>query len=1100
MASKKVDNTRNLAPMTDPIAYRESYSESDIIKNPSDLIVYQEWKANNWWETAGSTVAQNNQSNAQNQSGTTYDWTDWNWRITVWPQNANLNYYQYWDDSNPNQQSQKGWMNDKYTWEWVRTSNLEFDKNITRADLDPNYLYWEAARQQNRKEAGYIARRNDMIASALYNEWLTSKDDVANFLSQQNQWMNSTEADRMNTIESVWKRLWQIQPEREQPDLSKAEDIVQDTSGKLYWKTTADEWNPKQWIDTLADKNNVLTAMQQWRVVSLQDFVSQDPKNIAECIRSWATYWSEQTWRDAQQYYPELIAEVNAEVKKINTQANVTAIASGGEMVTNTNWQSSISNEMANFWLNNATSVKSAAEITNDVKNAMAEKQSANEASETMATIEEDMAILKNRLKNLREEANRAFKWDVPDYMVNAYISNKTQEIQNQMSILEDRYNAAYNRYKTELAQTQWEKEYQLKEKQLQLEQKEFDLKKWATEEWIAIDWYKAKWTAATSNSWRELPVTTKTRDEIWWIVDNLVDMAYNKQLGNAQCAAWIQKYYFPKLWISIGGLSTFEAKKWLINTDEYYVPQKWDLIIIDSGAKLKDWTNAWHIWIVVQVDWDKVRYLDWNGDWKEWVAVRTTSLNNSKIAWYYDVTKWQTSWITAWTFSDADLWMFEGYLNWDLKDYQIKDLMNRYWVDENWLWRLANEALKQADEEPTYSTSKPSDETYSESDLSSIEVPDDVYIVDTWYQTKKVDPNSAEWKKLAQEYRIKKAKEMWIESSSWTSWTKTTTTSNLWFDKWRTDLYQWIIDWSVDIDTAVKNTGKSKRQLRKEVEAFQNAVDNWYDVYGYEWRNIDPELWFDPNRAEIYRWLIQNNFAVPWTQDDQKLLQLWLNPKDKNAWNIAIDEAHKYHERAKYNIADEQVFELTRALEFLIAQGATQAQRRWWGTDATSWWEMDDWNMYWNYIKNNWTLDHFEDIKKNWLTFWNLTEWELKIISTAANALVSNWRNATAWTFKTELRAAYNSLRKELWYEELSWDEFDAMYWIEDWGKNADWKNFLALEDTVDNTRPFWLWWTTHYRTYQGKDYNRWTEWYDKYWPWRTWLTSTREDLFSNK
>jgi hypothetical protein len=40
----------------------------------------------------------------------------------------------------------------------------------------------------------------------------------------------------------------------------------------------------------------------------------------------------------------------------------------------------------------------------------MAEKQSANEASETMATIEEDMAILKNRLKNLREEANRAFK------------------------------------------------------------------------------------------------------------------------------------------------------------------------------------------------------------------------------------------------------------------------------------------------------------------------------------------------------------------------------------------------------------------------------------------------------------------------------------------------------------------------------------------------------------------------------------------------------------------------------------------------------------------------------------------------------------------
>jgi hypothetical protein len=42
----------------------------------------------------------------------------------------------------------------------------------------------------------------------------------------------------MNTIESVWKRLGEIKPEEERqeekPDLSKAEDIVKDTSGKIY--------------------------------------------------------------------------------------------------------------------------------------------------------------------------------------------------------------------------------------------------------------------------------------------------------------------------------------------------------------------------------------------------------------------------------------------------------------------------------------------------------------------------------------------------------------------------------------------------------------------------------------------------------------------------------------------------------------------------------------------------------------------------------------------------------------------------------------------------------------------------------------------------
>ena len=50
-------------------------------------------------------------------------------------------------------------------------------------------------------------------------------------------------------------------------------------------------------------------------------------------------------------------------------------------------------------------------------------------------------------------------------------MNNKSQEIQNQLSILEDRYNAAYNRYKTELSNAQWEAEYQLKKDSLALDE-----------------------------------------------------------------------------------------------------------------------------------------------------------------------------------------------------------------------------------------------------------------------------------------------------------------------------------------------------------------------------------------------------------------------------------------------------------------------------------------------------------------------------------------------------------------------------------------------------------------------------------------------------
>lgn len=652
------------------------YTDDQIMQMYNEA---SQWK--NVWETVGSTVPENTQNSSTND-GT----------IKVWPQNANLNYYQYWDDSNPAQQWQKGWMNEKYTWEWVSNSYIEYNPDLTVADLDPNYLYWENARQQNRKEAWYIARRNDNIASALYNEWLTSREDVANFLSQQNEWMNSTEADRMNTIESVWKRLWQIKPEEEKPDLSKAEDIVQDTSGKLYGKVTAEEWNPKQWIDTLSDANSVFKAMQESQVRNLQDFVSQDYRNIATCIVEWVNGWrTEQTWRDAQKYYPEFISAVNEEVKRQRWQQNVTAIASGGEMTTSAaNWQSSANTEIANFWASNATWTKSSVEITKDVHNSLAQNQTANEASETMASIEEDMAILKNRLKNLREEANSKFKWDAPDYLVNAYINNKSQEIQNQMQILEDRYNAAYTRYKTEIAQTQWEKEFQLKKDQLDLQRDELALKEYQVKNWLSTT--SSKSSSAAKNEWDSFEVTTKTDEEIAKAVDSLYEMFDNWQLGNAQCATWIQTYYLPMLWITLPSLSSLERKKALINEDENYVPKRWDLIIINSGAKLEDWTPAWHIGIVLEVhkDWT-VEYMDWNGKSNEKVAINGININSKSILWYRNINKWQ--WQNSWWWTDYDYTRFEQYRDATSKS-EKETIAAEYWTNVQWMNNIVRDAL----------------------------------------------------------------------------------------------------------------------------------------------------------------------------------------------------------------------------------------------------------------------------------------------------------------------------------------------------------------------------------------------------------------------
>lgn len=587
--------------------------------------------------------------------------------VKVWPMNANLNYYQYWDDSNPAQQWQRWGMNEKYTGEGVKTSNLGYDENIKTSDLDPNYLYWEAAKNRNSKEAWYIARRNDMIASALYNEWLTSKEDVANFLSSQNEWMNSTEADRLNTIDSVWKRLWQIKPEEEKPDLSKAEDIVQDTSGKIYWKTTAEEWNPKQWIDTLSDANSVFKAMQESRVKSLQDFVSQDVSNIATCVVEWATYWSEQTWRDAQKYYPEFIAAVNEEAKKQRWQQNVTAIASWWEINTVAD-KVDTNTELTSYAVNNATSTASATQLLKGIDSILESNDTAKSAQDLMGSIEKDMATLKNRMKNLKTEANNAFKWDVPDYIVNAYINNKSQEIQNQLSILEDRYEAAYNRYKTEVSNAQREAEFQLKKDTLTLE----EWKAKNTSSTSSSNWtWNAKMRTERNNN--PTAMTTDVAKMLWW------ELGVDYEIWDSfVTGSWTTLYTAKLIWDPVETTIRL-IDRWIANGIDPFYRANWQW----------RWSYISSIWITKD-KWSKMTYDEKAEVIKKMLQHEWGSMEN--MLYYVNQNQGSVA------FDEAYASVYEKYLSWDYSKAWLEAQTKAMWVGERTLDAQAR-AWKEAED-----------------------------------------------------------------------------------------------------------------------------------------------------------------------------------------------------------------------------------------------------------------------------------------------------------------------------------------------------------------------------------------------------------------
>jgi hypothetical protein len=67
----------------------------------------------------------------------------------------------------------------------------------------------------------------------------------------------------------------------------------------------------------------------------------------------------------------------------------------------------------------------------------------------------------------------------VPQYIVNAYIANRTAEIQDKLQELQYNYDAAYTRYQTELNNSWKEKEYQLKLDQFNLDRQQQEFNQW---------------------------------------------------------------------------------------------------------------------------------------------------------------------------------------------------------------------------------------------------------------------------------------------------------------------------------------------------------------------------------------------------------------------------------------------------------------------------------------------------------------------------------------------------------------------------------------------------------------------------------------------
>lgn len=506
---------------------------------------------------------------------------------------------------------------------------------------------------------------------------------------------NTTQAEPISTPEEYWGFNNATQPEQQwQNDTNynnsvmqnMQSDLNQSTAWKLYGKVTADQ---NTTIKTLQDSNSVYADAAQSRIDTVKTMLSVDPHDIATAISSWFNPFNDMAMRDLMQYAPERYKQIQDEVKKIQNWETANAIATWTDRPNVTGTATSTTNNWVDTWAEwvSSSPLQTSQTITK-ISNAMANNQVATTATQEMLNINKQIADYEDKLNNLQKEANAAFKWDVPQYIVSAYMANRRQQYQSEINKLESRYNSALDLYKTELSNAQWKEEMNLKYLQYQQwvnndnwtryyqsQQLKMNSIKWVDGKAYQMngDWTITQLSDTTALMNYNNDVNSALQGYMsiytaWWATKTANGYKYN--VSGGQCETFTDNFTEATTWLRMTweggrGWTTAAEKIWYINS---FVPEVWSVAVAVWWAYD---STYWHTMLVTWYDpstW--IVDLLWsNKDWDEMVYSTTAKLSDLQAKWlkwfwnpYKDmVAQWAGSWqfIYEW-FNTPMAWAFE--------------------------------------------------------------------------------------------------------------------------------------------------------------------------------------------------------------------------------------------------------------------------------------------------------------------------------------------------------------------------------------------------------------------------------------------------------
>lgn len=564
------------------------------------------------------------------------------WEKPTWP----VAFDKQWALDYANSVREKLWQNDATQWatQWTSQWNAQWTKSA-----------WWTWTTQN-------VNPYDKMASDLLNQWLTSTEDVVYYLAANVPWWNNlNEMDRVNMVNDILGRMSnQTNGEQAQPETPSnalpsdySNSVVQgmqndfqaSENDKIYGKVWA--WQ-SEWIVANVDANSIYASAEQSRIAKVQSVLTMDPSDFAYSLGWWDNAVSEQTIADLKRYAPEYWSQVQAQLNSMRVEDTVNAIASWDSMPDT--WKASIDsvNSWVNSWaMSNSETPQQTQYTIQNISNAMSNNQIATNATQLIANIDAEIEEYNSKLNNLRKEANNAFKWDVPDYIVNAYINNRSQKYQAEIEKLEWRRQSALDMYKIELWHYEWGQEMWLKYQQFQ---RDLNNDTWDR-------WYKEQQLNKANIHWENWKAYQVNSD---WTITQLSDATalYSYQADVQDTINW-----YKSLYTSWWGTKTATGYKYGVCglECEWFTDN-----FTEATTGLRMTWEGGRTWTTAQ---EKMDYCN------TWTPVVWSIA--VWVWWVYDSTYWHTMIVTWWDPNTQMVELLWSNKDWDKTVYTTTDTLS---------------------------------------------------------------------------------------------------------------------------------------------------------------------------------------------------------------------------------------------------------------------------------------------------------------------------------------------------------------------------------------------------------------------------------------